>query len=80
MHDQETETRSYEKIKLKNNFNKKKNHENWCKYENQRNYCVNLLRNSKIDINQITSVFKNHLSIRQIQECFRNIETNDRYL
>ena len=23
--------------KLKNNFNKNRNHENWCKYENQRN-------------------------------------------
>ena len=33
--------------KLKNNFNKNRNHENWCKYKTQRNYCVNLLRKSK---------------------------------
>ena len=32
---------------------------------------------SNIDINQITSVFKNHLSIRKIQECFPNIKAND---
>ena len=29
------------------------------------------------DINQIISVFKNHVSIRKIQECFPNIEAND---
>ena len=139
--------------KLKNNFNKNRNHENWCKYENQRNWCVNLLRKSKkqyfsiinvtdktdnknlcksvkpyfinkvsssnkitlvendaiitndrvisktmntffinttkrlnlkpfknsCDINQITSVFKNHQKerIRKIQECFPNIEANE---
>ena len=32
---------------------------------------------SGTDINQITSVFKNHVSIKKIQECFPNIETND---
>ena len=32
---------------------------------------------SNTDINQITSVFKNHLSIRKIQECFTNIKAND---
>ena len=34
---------------------------------------------SDIDINQITSVFKNHVSITKIQECFVNIEANDFY-
>ena len=137
--------------KLKNNFNKKRSHENWCKYKPQRNYCVNLLRKSKrqyfsnisdvtdnksfwkfvkpdfsnkglnsnkialvendtiitndrvmsktmnkffintnkklnlkpfknsadTDINQITSVFQNHVSIRKIQQCFPNIKAND---
>ena len=33
--------------KLKNNFNKNRNHESWCKFKTQRNYCVNLLRKSK---------------------------------
>ena len=33
--------------KLKNNFNKNRNHENWCKFKTQRNYCGNLLRKSK---------------------------------
>ena len=32
---------------------------------------------SDTGINQITSVFKNHVSIRKIQECFPNIEAND---
>ena len=32
---------------------------------------------SDTDINQIKSVFKNHVSIRKIQECFPNIEAND---
>ena len=32
---------------------------------------------SGTDINQIISVFKNHVSIRKIQECFPNIEAND---
>ena len=35
------------RLKLKNNFNKNRNHENWCKYKTQRNYYVNLLRKSK---------------------------------
>ena len=33
--------------KLKNNFNKNRDHENWYKYKTQRNYCVNLVRKSK---------------------------------
>ena len=32
--------------KLKNNFNKNRNYENWCKYETQRYYCVNIFRKS----------------------------------
>ena len=35
------------KSKLKNNFNKSRNHEGWCKFKTHRNYCVNLLRKSK---------------------------------
>ena len=33
--------------KLKNNFNKNRNHENWCKYKTQRNYCVIFSENQK---------------------------------
>ena len=32
---------------------------------------------SDTDTNQITSVFKNHVSIRKIQKCFPNIKAND---
>ena len=31
---------------------------------------------SETKINQITSVFKNHVNIRKIQECFSNIKAN----
>ena len=37
------------RLKLKNNFNKNRNHENWCKYKTQRNYFVNLFRKSAIE-------------------------------
>ena len=32
---------------------------------------------SDTDINQITSVFENHVSIEKIQKCFPNIKAND---
>ena len=32
---------------------------------------------SDTEINQITSVFENHVSIRKIQECFPNVEESD---
>ena len=32
---------------------------------------------SDTDINQITSVFENHVSFRKIQECFPNFEENN---
>ena len=33
--------------KLRNNYNKKRNYENWCKYKRQRNLCLNLLQKTK---------------------------------
>ena len=33
-------------------------------------------KSSDTDINQITSVFKNQVSIRKIQECFPNSQTS----
>ena len=33
--------------KLRNKFNRNRNHENWCNFKFQRNYCVNLLRKMK---------------------------------
>ena len=33
--------------KLRNNYNKNRNYENWCKYKRQRNLCLNLLRKIK---------------------------------
>ena len=33
--------------KLRNNYNKNRNDENWCKYKRQRNLCLNLLLKTK---------------------------------
>ena len=33
--------------KLRNKFNRNRNHENWCNSKFQRNYCVNLLSKTK---------------------------------
>ena len=33
--------------KLRNNYNKNRNYENWCKYKLQRNLSLNLLRKTK---------------------------------
>ena len=33
--------------KLRNKFNRNRNHENWCTFKFQRNYCVNLLKKTK---------------------------------
>ena len=33
--------------KLRNNYNKNRNYENWCKYKCQCNLCLNLLRKTK---------------------------------
>ena len=33
--------------KLKNKFNKERNHVNWCNYKRQRNYCLSILRKTK---------------------------------
>ena len=33
--------------KLRNNYHKDRNYENWCKYKHQHNLCQNLLRKTK---------------------------------
>ena len=33
--------------KLRNKFNRNRNHENWCNFKTQRSYCVNFLRKTK---------------------------------
>ena len=35
---------SMKKSKLRNKFNRNRNHKNWCIFKFQRNYCANLLR------------------------------------
>ena len=36
--------------KLRNNYNKNRNYENWCKYKRQRNLYLNLLRKTKKEL------------------------------
>ena len=63
--------------KLKNNFNKNRNYENWCKFKTQKLKVTSFRNSSDADKNQITSVFKDHVSIRKIQEYFPNMEANN---
>ena len=34
--------------KLKNKFNKERNHINWCNYKHQHNHCLSILRKTKV--------------------------------
>ena len=65
--------------KLKNNFNKNRNHKNWCKYKTQRNYCVNLLRKSKkqyfSNIN-VSDVTDNKCFLKFVKPYFSNKGSN----
>ena len=63
--------------KLKNNFNKNRNHENWCKFKTKKLKVTSFRNSSDADKNQIKSVFKDHVSIRKIQEYFPNMEANN---
>ena len=35
------------RLHLRNEFNRNRNHENWCNFKFQRNYCVNLFKKTK---------------------------------
>ena len=47
--------------KLRNRFNKERNHINWCNYKRQRNYCLSILRKSKKE-------YFNRLSMKQVSD------------
>ena len=47
--------------KLKNKFNKERNHINWCNYERQRNHCLSILRKTKEE-------YFNSLNIKQVSD------------
>ena len=47
--------------KLKNKFNKERNHINWCNYKRQRNYCLSILRKSKKE-------YFNSLNMKQVSD------------
>ena len=58
--------------KLRNKFNRNRNHENWCKFKFQRNCCVNLLRKMEkqyyenlSDKNVMDNLLENHKAIFQ---------------
>ena len=35
------------RLQLRSEFNRNRNHENWCNFKFQRNYCVNLFKKTK---------------------------------
>ena len=45
--------------KLRNKFNRNRNHEDWCNLTFQRNFCVNLLRKSR-------EKYYEHLSVKKV--------------
>ena len=47
--------------KLKNKFNKERNHINWCNYKRQRNHCLRILRKTKKE-------YFNSLNIKQVSD------------
>ena len=47
--------------KLKNKFNKERNHMNWCNYKRQRNHCLSILRKTKKE-------YFNSLNIKQVSD------------
>ena len=47
--------------KLKNKFNKERNHINWCNYKRQRNCCLSILRKSKKE-------YFNSLNMKQVSD------------
>ena len=47
--------------KLKNKFNKERNHINWCNYKRQRNRCLSILRKTKKE-------YFNSLNIKQVSD------------
>ena len=47
--------------KLKNKFNKERNHINWCNYKRQRNHCLSILRKTKKE-------YFNSLNIKQVSD------------
>ena len=67
------------RLKLENDFNKKKNHENLCKYKTQRNRCENPLRKSKVQyFNNISdsNVTDNKSFWKSVLLCFSNKGSN----
>ena len=47
--------------KLKNKFNKERNHINWCNYKRQRNHCLSILPKTKKE-------YFNSLNIKQVSD------------
>ena len=65
--------------KLENEFNKGRNHINWCNYTGQRNRCLSILRKTKkeyfngLNIKQLSD---NKLSRKSVKPFFNDKESN----
>ena len=67
--------------KLKNKFNRNRNHENWCNFKFQRNYCVNLLRKTKKQYYKnlnVKNVVDNQTFWKTVKPYFSNKGSNSR--
>ena len=52
------------RLKLKNKFNKERDHINWSNYKRQRNHCLSILRKTKKE-------YFNSLNIKQVSNQYQ---------
>ena len=61
--------------KLRNKFNRNRNHGNWCNFKFQRNYCVKLLRKTKKQCYEnlsVNNVMDNEFFPKTVKPYFSN--------
>ena len=67
--------------KLRNRFNRNRNHKNWCYFKIQKNYCVNLLRKTKTQYYEnlsVKNVMDNQTFWKPVKLYFRDKRSNSR--
>ena len=67
--------------KLRNKFNRNRNHGNWCNFKFQRNYCVKLLSKTKKQCYEnlsVNNVMDNQTFWKTVKPSFSHKESNSR--
>ena len=67
--------------KLRNRFNRNRNHKNWCNFKFQRNYCVSLLRKTEKQCYEnlsVKSVMDNQTFQETVKPYFSDKGSNSR--